>query len=393
MVFLFKKLSKDSPTVRTTSAVSDRSSVLSTVKFFDQFPYLPSYRYNAYKTYFGAVCTFFMTFFFFVRVVSTTIDFVSLPPLVTESRLSFPKDPETGYDPPELGLLFKKMGFLPFNDPTYFRIQWEQGTIASAGNVTYVDLGAKPCNFIDEDGRLIAEDARCPQETGLLQGCQQDSIFVFMMARIIRCNNGTDVEGKALPGVCKTPAQIDQLIFDGTVEVIIGQRDLKSTHLEEFMKFETFRRELIKDVHLSLDIYLTLRDVHRRARFVIEAYFESFISRLSYVLFDSMQEAFTDFLPAKQQYVGVYFQLSQEYVMQSRRYTGLFDLLEAWGAFGAFLYIFFGLTALQWNANHFHKQIKGLDLRKLDKSQFTKFGRLIDKSFQFPKELADLRAE
>ena len=38
-------------------------------------------------------------------------------------------------------------------------------------------------------------------------------------------------------------------------------------------------------------------------------------------------------------------------------------------------------------------QVRGLDIRKLDKGQFTSFGRLIDKSFQMPREYQVMAAD
>jgi hypothetical protein len=38
-------------------------------------------------------------------------------------------------------------------------------------------------------------------------------------------------------------------------------------------------------------------------------------------------------------------------------------------------------------------QVRGLDLRKLDRAQFTIFGRLIDKSFQMPREYQGMSAD
>ena len=53
---------------------------------------------------------------------------------------------------------------------------------------------------------------------------------------------------------------------------------------------------------------------------------------------------------------------------------------------------------LTWDVHgarvHVHTwQVRGLDLRKLDKGQFTPFGRLIDKSFQMPREFQGMTAD
>ena len=36
------------------------------------------------------------------------------------------------------------------------------------------------------------------------------------------------------------------------------------------------------------------------------------------------------------------------------------------------------------------QQIKGLDLRDLSRDQFDHFGRLVDRSFQVPREMQDM---
>ena len=93
------------------------------------------------------------------------------------------------------------------------------------------------------------------------------------------------------------------------------------------------------------------------------------------------------------QYAAFYFRLASEQIRQRRSYTSLFALFESWGAIGAFLYFIFGISARQWNTYFFHRQVRGLDIRKLDKGQFTPLGRLIDKSFQMPREFQCMQAD
>lgn len=70
----------------------------------------------------------------------------------------------------------------------------------------------------------------------------------------------------------------------------------------------------------------------------------------------------------------------------------IFELVESWGASICFFYILFSLLATRWNHVHFVQQIKGLDLRDLVRDQFDHFGRLVDRSFQVPRELQDLHS-
>ena len=96
-------------------------------KWLDQFPYYPTYRFNAYRTYVGAVCTLLMAFIFFLRVVSSLIDFMEQPPIVTMARTQFPRDSEVQYLLPTVGVQFRQNGWQPFNDPRYISIKFEQG--------------------------------------------------------------------------------------------------------------------------------------------------------------------------------------------------------------------------------------------------------------------------
>lgn len=258
--------------------------------WLDSFPYLPSYKYHAYRSTTGAVCSFCLIGIFVLRFGYTTSDFVALPPIVTESRQPFPRDDPEQYNAPNIGILFKKDGWKPFNDPTYFTIQFHQGQISRSGYINYTNVGASLCNFVDADGRLIAEDARCPVNQALLQGDYYDEEFQFVRGRIVRCDNGTDVEGKPLPGVCMMPQAIDDLIFSGTFSLYVKQVDMKPTDLVEQTKILSFRREFIYGVHLAIDMFFTVMRLEQRPRYQFD---ETVIRFLT--LFDSKQESYTNF--------------------------------------------------------------------------------------------------
>ena len=130
-------------------------------KWIDQFPYYPTYRYHPYRSQIGACFSLLAGFIFFVRLVSSTINWFDLPPVVTEAREQFARDPTDTYELPRIGVQFRQNGWKPFNDPRYIAITFDQGVIQKSGNVTYTSLGGKECSFIDKDGRLIADDARC----------------------------------------------------------------------------------------------------------------------------------------------------------------------------------------------------------------------------------------
>jgi hypothetical protein len=94
-----------------------------------------------------------------------------------------------------------------------------------------------------------------------------------------------------------------------------------------------------------------------------------------------------NFIP---QYAAFFLMLSDEKIDQQRSFISAFELVESWGASICFFYIIMSLLAHRWNYVHFVQQIKGLDLRDLARDQFDQFGRLVDKSFQMPRELQDM---
>ena len=138
---------------------------------------------------------------------------------------------------------------------------------------------------------------------------------------------------------------------------------------------------------------LGCRQVTQEPRYIFDAFLPGFVSGDTFMLLDGFQETYTDFDDLSAQYAAFYFRLGSEMVKQRRSQASLFALFEMWGALGAFLYFTFGLAAQRWNSWHFQRQTRGLDIRKLDKGQFTKFGRLIDKSFQMPREYQGMSAD
>lgn len=188
------------------------------------------------------------------------------------------------------------------------------------------------------------------------------------------------------------PSEIDRLVYNGVLYLFEQEEDMRVNDLVPFMRIRQWRREFVSGLHLSTDVYFTIRQVIRDARFIFDAYLPGFQSGLSFMLLDDYQETYTDFDEDAAQYSAFYFRLSREMVVQRRSNVSLFALFEAWGAIGFFLYLVFGLTAIKWNTWRFNRQVRGLDIRKLDRDQFTPFGRLIDKSFQMPREYQDMSA-
>jgi len=378
---------------------TNRSLMPSTsdLKWVDQFPFHPAYRYHSYRSCCGAVSSVLFLMILFLRVVTSISEFVERPPIVTEAREQFPRDSLSQYLLPRVGVQFRENGWKPFSDPRYLSIIFEQGVITMSGNVTYIPLGTKECAFIDKDGRLIADGALCPlaegDGAGYLQGDFHDVTFAFVRARLARCDNGTDVEGKPLPGMCVMPSEIDRLVYQGVLYMFEQETDMRVDDSAPFLRIRQWRREFVTGVHISTDVFFTVRHVTQEAQYIFDAYMPGSQAGNSFTLLHSSQETYTDFEEEAAQYAAFYFRLAPELIRQRRSKNSLFGLFESWGAMAAFLYLVFGLTARQFNAYHFNRQVRGLDLRKLDKNQFTTFGRLIDKSFQMPREFQGMTAD
>lgn len=363
----------------------------------DQFPYYPSYRYHAYRSCCGALSSVLLVGILLLRVFSSLSDYVGRPPIVTEAREQFPRDSSQQHLLPRIGVQFRQNGWKPFADPRYIRVIFEQGVISMSGNVSYVDLGTKECAFVDKDGRLIADGAVCPlasgSAAGYVQGDFHDTTFGFVRARLARCDNGTDTEGKPLPGMCMMAHEIDRLVYEGVLYMFEQETDMRVDDAAPFLRIRQWRREFMTNVHITTDVFFTVRQVVKEAQYIFDAYMPGFQAGSSFILLHDFQETYTDFEEEAAQYAAFYFRLASEMIRQRRSFTSLFSLFESWGAIAAFLYLVFGLTARQYNSYKFSRQVRGLDIRKLDKGQFTPFGRLIDKSFQMPREYQCMAAD
>jgi hypothetical protein len=125
-------------------------------------------------------------------------------------------------------------------------------------------------------------------------------------------------------------------------------------------------------------------------------------SQRDFVVLDRSDVSFTDFRGEKlgkwnkadpsfvPQYAALFLMLSDERIDQQRKFLSLFELVESWGASVCFFYLLIWVVAYRWNHVHFAQQVKGLDLRDLTRDQFDQFGRLVDRSFQMPRELQDM---
>ena len=367
-------------------------------KSADIFGHEPNYTFPGFRSTVGALSSIFLFLAVFLRVTTTGSDFITSRPVISENRMIFPRDSTDPYTLPKVGLVFKQTGWRPFYDPTYFRFR--QGASGQASNSSYVDLDDSPCSFVDVHGRIIEDEARCPSEEANVLGSYFDTHFNFLHVSLLRCHNGTDADGRAQPGPCRTPAEIDELIWSGTVTVLLVQHDLEPARSTKTQQLKQVKKQFRNGVHASYDMTFTVRKVTIQPR----AYFDKFNPDAfqQFVILDRIDTSYTDFRAEKigrwnkadpsyvPQYAAWYLLLGDEFIDQQRSWFSVFLLMERWGASAVFFYMVFSVIASRWNHWSFGQQVKGLDLRDLTRDQFDQFGRLVDTSFQVPRELSQL---
>ena len=227
----------------------------------DVFGYAPTYTFPGFRSNFGGWSSVLLLLAVFLRVTTTFSDYVSAEPVVSENRIMFERDLETPFTLPKMGLVFKKTGWKPFYDPTYFRFRFQQGDSGRAANSTYEELEDQPCSFVDSYGRIIEDEARCPGKDGVILGNFFDASFRFVHISILRCHNGTDDDGRAKPGPCRPAEEIDELIWSGTVTLAVMQRDLELASSAPTTKLLLLKKQFISHVHPTYDIMFTVRFV------------------------------------------------------------------------------------------------------------------------------------
>lgn len=376
------------------------ADVLENIKSTDAFGYEPRYTFPGYRSVFGVLSSLVLFFSVLLRIWTTSADVINPKLVVNEQRIMFPPGLRDSFALPRVGLIFKRTGWKPFYDPTYFRFRFQQGLAGRASNSSYTELEDLACSFVDTYGRIIEDDARCPASPGRILGNFFDDEFRFLRISILRCHNGTTIDGRAALGPCRSPAEIDELMWTGTITLVIAQEDMDTANSEPFKRLVLHKKQFTQNVHTTYDVSFTVRSVEIAPRFFFDQYNPDMLQQ--FVIFDDMRASYTDFRPQKMgrwnqadpsyvpQYAAFFLLLSQDKLEQQRSYTSGFDLIEAWGASIVFFYAVCSQLAWRWNRNHFLRQVKGVDLRDLTREQFSHFGRLVDRSFQIPRELQEM---
>ena len=137
------------------------------VRNCDLFGYEPDYTFPGYRSRFGAWMSVVLALAVLMRVATRALDYIYPEAVISENVLMFERDMKQSYQLPRFGVVFKRTGWKPFYDPTYFTFQFQQGFSGRASNSTYVDLGDEPCSFVDSHVRWLACRIRepCAQQT------------------------------------------------------------------------------------------------------------------------------------------------------------------------------------------------------------------------------------
>ena len=158
----------------------------------------------------------------------------------------------------------------------------------------------------------------------------------------MRCHNGTDADGKSVPGPCRTPAEIDALVWDGTITLMLEQKDLTPQASFPTKSLIRLKKQFRDYVHATYDLRFMVRFVTIQPR----AFFDQFDPNANqhFLTLDRTDTSYTDYRPVKvgmwnkpdpayvPQYAAFYLLLGDEYVDQQRAWYSVFRLVESWGA-------------------------------------------------------------
>ena len=98
-------------------------------KSLDVFGHYPNYTFPGFRSKVGASSSVFLFLAVFLRVSTTSSDFITSTPVISEDRRIFAKDRADSFDVPKVGLVFKQTGWKPFYDPTYFNFRFRQACL------------------------------------------------------------------------------------------------------------------------------------------------------------------------------------------------------------------------------------------------------------------------
>jgi len=298
--------------------------------------------------------------------------------------------------------------FLAFAFAQVVKIYFEQASLSRTG-ITYTDLLSQSCSFDDPNGIIRYSDLLCPINQPHLLGDFALTNFQFARIRVEQCVNTTafssitfeeEVTGSTTGGVgvpCQDPDTIQSILTRAVIQVFMRETALApNSWRATYSYIYWIQRPFLDSSVLTHQFRYNVEHVHFESRFV----FDKFRKRERYYTIASEDESLGDMALVSDQ-SGVWhlnrmffiFRLDRRYVQQIRDHLPIYDLFESSAASFVFFTGVFGTAGWLINRYLFMEQTKGLDIRKMDRDQFDKFGRLVDKSFQMPRELQDMQAE
>merc|ERR1711988_856356 len=124
--------------------------------------------------------------------------------------------------------------------------------------------------------------------------------------------------------MCVMPHEIDRLVNEGVLYLFEQETDMRVNDNSPFVRIRQWRREFVSGVHISMDVFFTVRQVTQDAQYIFDAYSPDFQAGTSFILMHDLQETYTDFEEQSAQYAAFYFRLASEMLRQRRSYTSLF---------------------------------------------------------------------
>eukprot|EP00300_Choanocystis_sp_HF-7_P041169 c7825_g1_i1.p1 GENE.c7825_g1_i1~~c7825_g1_i1.p1 ORF type:complete len:416 (+),score=60.38 c7825_g1_i1:43-1290(+) len=397
---------------------SNVKQTLANLTYVDAFPYRPQYEFNGFRSAFGAICTIIFLFAVILNIVDQIHSYETSPPLVKNSLYQIEDYRDEKIIPfPTIGVMFRLPGGVDFYDERFFRVEYQQGESFKGGFPIFSDAGRQKCTLTEPNGHFVYPNVHCPISDLSLQGADHLPNYRFVRVIIEQCINWTAWNGinAYIPAYgsttntstfCASPESIEKVFKEGIFTVFFEESDIRTDTIDT--RLFGYLRKLIKvampNLYFNEHYRVQLKKVNTDRRYVLDRSKtrSNFLSLSSSdtsfgdldatILSCNSGQAECDREPHK---FRMSFTFSLDYVFQRshRSPVPLYDMFMNFGGVTFFFLVVFGGAATYANKYTFQKQTKGLDLRKLDNSQFDKFGNLVDKSFQMPRELQDMSAE
>eukprot|EP00298_Acanthocystis_sp_HF-20_P001696 c12118_g1_i1.p1 GENE.c12118_g1_i1~~c12118_g1_i1.p1 ORF type:complete len:410 (+),score=161.45 c12118_g1_i1:72-1301(+) len=379
------------------------------ITFLDLFPYNPHYSFNGFRSLFGASLSILFLFAVFLRVVTQVQTFVSSDPVITNKVLGISTF-DTLFPLPQIGAKIVIDG-RSYSNPRVLKLYFEQATLQAGTSVRYSSLGSKSCSIADPAGVVEYTSLLCPTVTGYVFGDFSLEQFQYVRVRVEQCVNvttwnattftydvtGSTTGGDGIENSCLSESEVESTLSNAVLLVYVTETELlPDAWTKESQHIYTIQRVLPSSLFISHQIFLAITRVYFTARYV----FETYNTKAGYAAIGREDEMLSDITTTVGEdnlfhinRIEVILRLDRVYTQQVRDHISIYTLFESISA--SFLFFIGAFGSLAWfiNRHYFLEQTRGLDIRKMDKDQFDKYGRLVDKSFQMPRELQDMQAE